>query len=60
MSQSTSTSAPAKSDTALRFPLATPGQVRREVARELGRIPHAKLWFLLALVLLGSARTPVC
>lgn len=53
MSQSTSTSAPAKSDTALRFPLATPGQVRREVARELGRIPHAKLWFLLALVLLG-------
>ncbi len=38
---------------ALRFPVATVGQVRREVARQVGRIRHARWWFLLAVVLLG-------
>lgn len=38
---------------ALRFPVATVGQVRREVARQLGRIDHARWWFLLAVALLG-------
>lgn len=47
------TSPPVKADAALRFPLATLSQVRGEVARQLGRIRHAKLLFLLALVLLG-------
>ena len=37
----------------MRFPLATAGQVRREVARQLGTVPHARWWFLLAVVLLG-------
>jgi ATP-binding cassette subfamily C protein len=45
---------PAKADQALRFPLATIGQVRREVARQLGRVTKAKRWFLLAVVLLGA------
>lgn len=40
-------------DAALRFPLATLGQVRREVARQLGRVRNAKWWFGLAVVLLG-------
>ncbi|MFF0817453.1 ABC transporter ATP-binding protein [Rhodococcus sp. NPDC003318] len=53
MNPSTSARPPAKADTALRFPLATLRQVRREVARQLGRVRHAKLLFLLALVLLG-------
>jgi ATP-binding cassette subfamily C protein len=53
MSSSTSATPPAKTDTALRFPLATLRQVRREVARQLGLVRHAKLLFLLALVLLG-------
>lgn len=53
MSSPTSATPPAKADTALRFPLATLRQVRREVARQFGRVRHAKLWFLLALVLLG-------
>ncbi len=44
---------PAKPHSALRFPLATAGQVRREVARQLGTVPHARWWFLLAVVLLG-------
>ena len=37
----------------MRFPLATLGQVRREVARQLRRVPQARWWFLLAVVLLG-------
>ena len=49
----TSITSPAKADRALRFPLATLGQVRREVARQLGRVTNAKWWFLLAVVLLG-------
>ncbi|MFD6857345.1 ABC transporter ATP-binding protein [Rhodococcus sp. NPDC060090] len=53
MSSPTSATPPAKADTALRFPLATLGQVRREVARQLGLVRHAKLLFLFALVLLG-------
>ena len=54
MSQTTTSPTPhAKADQALRFPLATVGQVRREVARQLGRVPHARWWFLLAVVLLG-------
>ena len=44
---------PAKPHSALRFPLATAGQVRREVARQLGTVPHARRWFLLAVVLLA-------
>lgn len=50
----TSTGPAAKADTSLRFPLATVGQVRREVAARLGRIPNAKWWFLLAIVLLAA------
>ncbi|MEE2059568.1 ABC transporter ATP-binding protein [Rhodococcus artemisiae] len=53
MSSPTSATPPVKTDAALRFPLATLRQVRREVARQLGRVRHAKLLFLLALVLLG-------
>lgn len=53
MSTTTGTPPPAKPDTALRFPLASLGEVRREVARQLGRIRHAKRWFALAVVLLG-------
>ena len=45
--------APDKPDTALRFPLATPGQVRREVARQLARVPRARGLLLLAFVLLS-------
>ena len=52
MNPSTNASPPVKTDTALRFPLATLTQVRREVARQLGQVRHAKLLFLLALVLL--------
>ena len=44
---------PAKSDTALRFPLATFPQVRREVARQLRGVRHATPVLLLALVLLS-------
>ncbi|SDS26207.1 ABC transporter ATP-binding protein [Microlunatus soli] len=40
-------------DTGLRFPLANLRQVRREVARQLGRVRYAKWWFALAVVLLG-------
>lgn len=45
--------APDKPDTALRFPLATPGQVRREVARQLARVPRARGLLMLAFVLLS-------
>jgi len=38
---------------ALRFPLATLRQVRLEVARQLRHVRHARLWFLLAVILLG-------
>jgi ATP-binding cassette subfamily C protein len=37
----------------LRFPVAGVGQVRREVAAQLGRVQHARWWFALAVVLLG-------
>ena len=54
MSEATTDIAPsAKPDSALRFPVATAGQVRREVARQLGTVPRARWWFLLAVVLLG-------
>jgi ATP-binding cassette subfamily C protein len=43
----------AKADAALRFPLATLGQVRREVARQVTQVRRARWWFLLAVVLLG-------
>lgn len=52
--QTTSSDPAAKADTPLRFPLATAGQVRREVAARLGWIPNAKRWFLLAVVLLAG------
>ncbi|HEY0188061.1 MAG TPA: ABC transporter ATP-binding protein [Cellulomonas sp.] len=39
---------------ALRFPIAGLSQVRREVARHLGRIPGARRWALLAVVLLAA------
>lgn len=44
---------PVKADTALRFPLATYRQVRREVARQLRGVRHATLWLLVALLLLS-------
>ncbi|MFL0580439.1 ABC transporter ATP-binding protein [Dietzia sp. 179-F 9C3 NHS] len=37
----------------MRFPLATPGQVRREVARQLARVPRARGLLMLAFVLLS-------
>ncbi len=46
--------APAGADAALRFPLATFGQVRREVASQVRTVRHATWWFVLALVLLGA------
>ena len=49
----TSITSSAKPHSALRFPLATARQVRREVARQLGTVPRARWWFLLAVVLLG-------
>lgn len=49
----TSTAPASPTSQALRFPLATLGQVRREVGRQLRRIPHARRWFLLAVVLLS-------
>lgn len=53
MSTTTSTHAPVKADSTLRFPLATAGQVRREVARQLARVPHSTPWLLVAFVLLS-------
>lgn len=50
---STSTAPASPTSQALRFPLATLGQVRREVGRQLRRISHARRWFLLAVVLLS-------
>lgn len=43
-----------ETSTSMRFPLASLPQVRREVARQLKRIPQAKWWFLVALALLSS------
>ncbi len=37
----------------LRFPLASPGQVRREVGRQVAAVPGARRQFLLALLLLS-------
>ena len=53
MSEPTTGLTPSKADAALRFPLATIGQVRSEVARQLRRVPNARWWFLLAVALLG-------
>ena len=53
MSPSSGAAPPVAIDTALRFPLASAGQVRREVARQLRQVPHATAAFLLAVVLLG-------
>jgi ATP-binding cassette subfamily C protein len=54
MSEATTSIPPsAKPSAALRFPVATAGQVRREVARQLGTVPRARWWFLLAVALLG-------
>lgn len=44
---------PTKGDTALRFPVATAGQVRREIARQLRRIPRAYAAFVVAVTLLA-------
>jgi ATP-binding cassette subfamily C protein len=46
-------SPPATRPVGLRFPVAGVGQVRREVAAQLGRVQHARWWFALAVVLLG-------
>jgi ATP-binding cassette subfamily C protein len=54
MSSPSPAPAPAAADTALRFPLATPRQVRREVVRQLARVPRARALLLLAVVLLGT------
>ena len=44
---------PVKGDTSLRFPLATFGQVRHEVAAQLRRVRHSTPALLAALVLLS-------
>lgn len=49
----TSSTPPVKTDTALRFPVASAGQVRREVARRLARVRHARRWLAVALLLLS-------
>lgn len=54
MTQPTIASPPVKTDTPLRFPLATYRQVQREVARQLSRVRHATLWLILALLLLSA------
>ncbi|TCJ77092.1 UNVERIFIED_ORG: ATP-binding cassette subfamily C protein [Dietzia maris] len=43
---------PVKTDSALRFPVASAGEVRREVARQLRGVRHARRWLALAVVLL--------
>ena len=53
MSAPADPTAPAKGDTALRFPLATLGQVRREVAGQLRRVRHATPALMVALILLS-------
>ncbi|WP_096905203.1 ABC transporter ATP-binding protein [Dietzia sp. WMMA184] len=53
----TSSTPPLKTDTALRFPVASAGQVRREVARQLSRVRHAGRWLALALILLSLGAT---
>ena len=53
MSAPADPTAPAKDDTALRFPLATLGQVRREVADQLRRVRHATPALVVALILLS-------
>lgn len=53
MTGSTDPRPPAKADTPLRFPLATFGQVRREVGEQLSRVHRAKPLLLVAFVLLG-------
>ncbi len=54
MSRTTTGSVPSPAAVSgLRFPLATVGQVRRELARQLSTIPRARWWFLLAVALLG-------
>lgn len=47
-----STPAP-KTDTAIRFPLATFKQVRHTVGQQLSQVRHAKTLFIFALILLG-------
>ena len=49
----TSPTPPVKTDAALRFPVATGGRVRRELARQLRRVRHSRRWLTLAVVLLG-------
>lgn len=44
---------PVKTDSALRFPVASAGEVRREVARQLRGVRHARRWLALAVVLLS-------
>lgn len=53
MSTELDPAAPVKGDTALRFPLATFGQVRREMGAQLSRVRHATPALLAALVLLS-------
>lgn len=53
MTQPSIASPPVKTDTPLRFPLATYRQVQREVARQLSGVRHATLWLILALLLLS-------
>ena len=53
MSAPVDPAAPAKGDTSLRFPLATIGQVRREVTAQLRRVRHAAPALVVALVLLS-------
>ena len=43
-----------EASTSMRFPLANLPQVRREVARQIKRIPGAKWWFLVAVILLSA------
>ncbi|MBB1017699.1 ABC transporter ATP-binding protein [Dietzia sp. DQ11-71] len=44
---------PVKTDSALRFPVASAGEVRREVSRQLRGVRHARRWLALAVVLLS-------
>lgn len=53
MTASISTVPPAKADSSLRFPLATFGQVRREIVGQLSRVHHARPLLLVAFTLLS-------